>query len=58
MEPGFYDHQSAWDGIYEKWDTQMDELRELYEKQDILDAWLEDAGIGFLFDLAREKVAG
>jgi long-chain acyl-CoA synthetase len=33
----------------------LDELRELYEKQDILDAWLEDAGIGFLFDLARDQ---
>lgn len=30
-------------------------LRELLEKQDILDAWLADAGIGFLFDLARAK---
>jgi len=32
-----------------------EELRELLEKQDILDAWLADAGIGFLFDLAQEK---
>lgn len=31
------------------------QLRELLEKQDILDAWMEDAGIGFLFDLARAK---
>lgn len=31
------------------------ELHELLEKQDILDAWLADAGIEFLFDLAREK---
>ena len=33
---------------------ELDELRELLEKQDILDAWLQDAGIGFLFELARE----
>jgi long-chain acyl-CoA synthetase len=32
-----------------------EQLRELLEKQDILDAWMEDAGIGFLFDLARAK---
>jgi DNA integrity scanning protein DisA with diadenylate cyclase activity len=30
-------------------------LRELLEKENILDAWLADAGIQFLFDLAREK---
>jgi len=30
-------------------------LRNLLEKQDILDAWVQDAGIGFLFDLARTK---
>ena len=30
-------------------------LRELLEKQDILDAWIKDAGIGFLFELARVK---
>ncbi len=30
-------------------------LRELLEKESILDAWLSDAGIGFLFELAREK---
>ncbi len=30
-------------------------LRDLLEKQDILDAWVQDAGIGFLFDLARTK---
>lgn len=30
-------------------------LRELLEKERILDAWMEDAGIGFLFDLARER---
>jgi long-chain acyl-CoA synthetase len=30
-------------------------LRGLLEKQDILDAWVQDAGIGFLFDLARNK---
>jgi long-chain acyl-CoA synthetase len=33
----------------------LEELRELLEKQDLLDAWLEDAGIGFLFDLAGDK---
>ena len=30
-------------------------LRELLEKESILDAWLADAGIQFLFDLALEK---
>jgi long-chain acyl-CoA synthetase len=30
-------------------------MRELLEKENILDAWLADAGIGFLFDLARRK---
>ena len=30
-------------------------LRELLEKESILDAWLADAGIEFLFKLAREK---
>ena len=30
-------------------------LHELLEKQDILDAWINDAGIGFLLDLARAK---
>jgi long-chain acyl-CoA synthetase len=30
-------------------------LRELLEKESILDAWLADAGIEFLFDLARTK---
>ena len=30
-------------------------LRELLEKESILDAWLADAGIQFLFDLARNK---
>jgi long-chain acyl-CoA synthetase len=30
-------------------------LRELLEKESILDAWLADAGIGFLFELARTK---
>lgn len=29
-------------------------MRELLEKEDILDAWLADAGIGFLFDFARK----
>ena len=31
------------------------ELHDLLEKQDILDAWLADAGIEFLFDLAQRK---
>jgi long-chain acyl-CoA synthetase len=36
-----------------------EQLRELLEKQDILDAWMQDAGIGFLFDLARaEQIDG
>lgn len=30
-------------------------LHELLEKESILDAWLADAGIQFLFDLARDK---
>jgi long-chain acyl-CoA synthetase len=30
-------------------------LRELLEKESILDAWMADAGIEFLFELAREK---
>jgi long-chain acyl-CoA synthetase len=30
-------------------------LRELLEKESILDAWLADAGIGFLFEMAREN---
>jgi DNA integrity scanning protein DisA with diadenylate cyclase activity len=30
-------------------------LRELLEKENILDAWMTDAGIEFLFDLARDK---
>ncbi len=30
-------------------------LRELLEKENILDAWMEDAGIEFLFRLARDK---
>ncbi len=32
-----------------------EQLRELFEKQDILDAWMADAGIGFLFEIARAK---
>ncbi len=32
-----------------------DQLRDLLEKQDILTAWMEEAGIGFLLDLARSK---
>jgi long-chain acyl-CoA synthetase len=35
--------------------VEPEQLRELLEKQDVLDAWMEDAGIGFLFDLARAK---
>jgi DNA integrity scanning protein DisA with diadenylate cyclase activity len=31
-----------------------EQLRELLEKQGILDAWMQDAGIGFLVDLARD----
>jgi acyl-CoA synthetase (AMP-forming)/AMP-acid ligase II len=30
-------------------------LRELLEKENILDAWMADAGIEFLFDLARDR---
>ena len=30
-----------------------EQLRDLFEKQDILDAWMADAGIGFLFEIAR-----
>ena len=30
-------------------------LRQLLEKEGILDAWMNDAGIGFLFELARSK---
>jgi long-chain acyl-CoA synthetase len=30
-------------------------LRDLLEKESILDAWVSDAGIEFLFDLARDK---
>jgi len=30
-------------------------LRELLEKESILDAWMTDAGIEFLFELARDK---
>ncbi len=32
-----------------------EQLRELLEKQDILDAWMKDAGIEFLFELAMTK---
>ncbi len=35
--------------------TDPERLRELLEKESILDAWMEDAGIEFLFELAREK---
>ncbi|MCB0195024.1 MAG: AMP-binding protein [Anaerolineae bacterium] len=30
-------------------------MRQLLEKETILDAWLADAGLGFLFDLAQRK---
>jgi len=33
--------------------VEPEQLRALLEKQNILDAWMQDAGIGFLFDLAR-----
>jgi long-chain acyl-CoA synthetase len=36
-------------------EVEPEELRALVEKRDILDAWIQDAGIGFLLDLAREK---
>jgi long-chain acyl-CoA synthetase len=36
-------------------ELEPEELHELLAKQDLLDAWLADAGIEFLFDLAREK---
>ncbi len=32
-----------------------EQLQKLLEKESILDAWMADAGIEFLFDLAREK---
>ena len=32
-----------------------EQLRDLLEKQDILDAWMKEAGIEFLLDLAAEK---
>jgi long-chain acyl-CoA synthetase len=35
--------------------TTPERLRELLEKESILDAWMADAGIEFLFDLARSK---
>ncbi len=34
---------------------QPERLRELLEKEKILDAWMADAGIEFLFELARDK---
>jgi long-chain acyl-CoA synthetase len=36
-------------------EVEPEELRALVEKRDILDAWIQDAGIGFLLDLARDK---
>jgi long-chain acyl-CoA synthetase len=36
-------------------EVEPEELRALVEKRDILDAWIQDAGMGFLLDLAREK---
>lgn len=45
--------------IEEKEVTQVpvnpERLRELLEKENILDAWMIDAGIQFLFDIARNK---
>jgi DNA integrity scanning protein DisA with diadenylate cyclase activity len=35
--------------------VEPERLRELLEKEGILDAWMADAGIEFLFDLARDK---
>lgn len=35
--------------------TDPERLRELLEKENILDAWMADAGIEFLFDLARAR---
>ena len=35
--------------------VEPERLRELLEKENILDAWMGDAGIEFLFDLAGEK---
>ena len=36
-------------------ELEPEHLRQLLEKEGILDAWMNDAGIGFLFDLARAK---
>ncbi len=36
-------------------EVEPERLRQLLEKESILDAWLADAGIEFLFELAREK---
>jgi long-chain acyl-CoA synthetase len=36
-------------------ELEPEHLRELLEKEGILDAWMNDAGIEFLFDLARAK---
>jgi DNA integrity scanning protein DisA with diadenylate cyclase activity len=35
--------------------TDPERMRELLEKESILDAWMADAGIEFLFELARSK---
>jgi long-chain acyl-CoA synthetase len=35
--------------------VEPERLRELLEKEKILDAWMTDAGIEFLFELARDK---
>jgi len=35
--------------------VEPERLRELLEKETLLDAWMTDAGIEFLFELAREK---
>jgi long-chain acyl-CoA synthetase len=35
--------------------VEPEQLRQLLEKEDILDAWMDDAGISFLLELARAK---
>jgi long-chain acyl-CoA synthetase len=43
------------EGTVTQVEIEPEHLRELLEKQEVLDVWIEDAGIGFLFDLARAK---
>jgi long-chain acyl-CoA synthetase len=43
------------DQIITQVEIEPEQLRKLLEKQEVLDVWIEDAGIGFLFDLARDK---